>query len=220
MISLPNPVDAVIFDMDGLLLDTETICIAAIMGASRAVGFEVSEAFCHAMIGVPSKECDLMMQERFGTGFPMDEYRRECSALMDRLVDAGIPIKPGAIELIEYLSEHDISIAIATSSSRRITTRNLQKSGLFDRFDVIVTRDEVQHGKPHPDLFVRAAAELNARPGHCLSLEDSPNGIRSAHGAGTMPVMVPDILMPTEDIRAMCIAVVETLHEVRLLMSV
>jgi HAD superfamily hydrolase (TIGR01509 family) len=212
-------IDAVIFDMDGLLFDTERIYVTAIMGASRAVGFDISEQFCHTMIGIPGKECDLMIQEHFGSTFPMTDYLTECRARIASMVEAGIPLKSGALDLIDHLSRRDIPTAVATSSSRKTAMRYLLKAGLLERFSVVITRDEVRHGKPSPDLFVKAAADLGIDPGHCLSLEDSHAGIRSAHAAKTMPIMVPDIVQPSDEIRAMCIAVVDSLLDVHRLMT-
>jgi HAD superfamily hydrolase (TIGR01509 family) len=213
-----RPFDAVIFDMDGLLIDSERIYVAAIMEAGRAVGFDISEAFCHAMIGLPGRDCDAMIAGHFGPAFPMTDYLTACRTRVAGLIEPGIPLKPGAVELIDHLAERDIPVAVATSSSRANAERHLGQSRLLERFRIVVTRDDVARGKPSPDLFIRAAKDLGIAPERCLSLEDSLNGIRAAHAAGTLPIMVPDLIQPTDEIKAMCIAVVDSLHEVHRLM--
>ena len=138
MTIFPNQVEAVIFDMDGLLLDTERVYVAAIMGASRAVGFDMSEQFCHSMIGLPGSEADAMVENHFGPTFPMPDYLTRCSALIVNAIEAGIPLKPGAMELIRYLLQQRIPIATATSSVRKNAVRLLRKSGLFEHFELVI----------------------------------------------------------------------------------
>lgn len=216
---LPKPVDAVILDMDGTLHDTEAVYHAALKRAVAEVGFAVTEGFCHSLIGIPGLETDRMLRDHLGPEFPFDEYDRLYDEYCDALFAKGIKLKPGALELIDHLHERALPSAIATSASRRAATLHLRRSGLGVRFAVIVTRDDVARGKPHPDLFLKAASLVGAAPERCLAVEDSLNGIRAAHAAGMMPVMVPDLLRPTAEIRALCVTVAADLHEVRSLLG-
>lgn len=217
--TLPRPADAVIFDMDGLLLDTERIYSAALMQAASAMGFAMPESFCHSMIGIPSPQCDAMIRRHYGPAFPMTEFSRAYDRHLVALTANGIPVKAGAAELVTLLAARRMPRAIATSSSRRTVDRHLGRSGLLDHFPIVVTRDDVAHGKPHPDVYLRAAERLGIAAAQCVALEDSHNGIRAAHAAGTMPIMVPDIVAPSEEIRGLCIAVVADLHEARRLLG-
>jgi beta-phosphoglucomutase-like phosphatase (HAD superfamily) len=106
-------------------------------------------------------------------------------------------------------------MAVATSTVRRIAEQHLRRAGFFDHFGAVCTREDVARGKPHPDLFLKAARDLGVGAERCLVLEDSYHGIRAAHAAGAMPVMVPDLLPATDELRALCVAVVCDLHDVR-----
>jgi HAD superfamily hydrolase (TIGR01509 family) len=218
MTIFPQPIEAVIFDMDGLLLDTEAVYERALMRAARLIGFEMPEAFCRSMIGVPGQECDALIQTFFGPEFPLGAFNRAFEADVERRLEAGIPVKVGAIELLDRLAVRGLPKAIATSSSRRTAEHHLGRSGLIDRFDFVVTRDDVDRGKPHPDVYLKAAERLRIAPERCVALEDSRHGIVAAHAAGTMPVMVPDILRPTDEVTRLCVLVARDLHEVRMLL--
>lgn len=218
MTALPAPVEAVIFDMDGLLLDTERLYREAIIGAAAGLGFDIPNAFYQQMIGVADEECQAMIASHFGPQFPMAQFLSDCSTRLQQLLGAGIPVKPGATELLAELAQRAIPTALATSTRRATAVLQLREAGLHHYFKVIVTREEVTRGKPHPDLFLKAARDLAVSPRCCVVLEDSHHGIRAAHAAGTMPVMVPDLLATTDEVCELCVAVVSDLHEARTLL--
>ena len=217
--NLPRPLAAIVLDMDGTLHDTERVYHMALQEAVRAVGFAVTDAFCHSLIGIPGPESDAMLREHLGPEFPFAEYDRLYEAHRDRALAIAVPLKPGAMELLDALRHHGLKVAVATSASRRAAERHLGRSGLRPHLPVVVTRDDVAHGKPHPDLFLLAAERLGVPCGECLAVEDSFHGIHAAHAAGMMPVLVPDLLAPTQEIRAFCTRVARDLHEVRSLVA-
>ena len=211
-----EPIEAVIFDMDGLLLDSETLSMEASMSAAAALGYDMPHAFCRSMIGSPVDRCREMIAERYGAGFPLERYIALQHEHLTALVESGrLALKTGVPELLDELDRRGLRYAIATSSSRPRTEHHLAQVGLLPRFACIVTRDDVSRGKPHPDPFLAAAAGLGVQPGNCLALEDSHNGVRAAHAAGMRVVMVPDLLEATPDMHATAHRVVVSLHEVR-----
>jgi HAD superfamily hydrolase (TIGR01509 family) len=217
--TLPNAVDAVILDMDGTLHDTEWVYHRALKQAVAAVGFSVSDSFCHSLIGIPGAECDRMLREHLGPDFPFAACDSLYAAHREALLADGIRLKPGVLELLDLLALRGLPAAVATSANRGAAERQLGRSGLRARLPVVVTRDDVERGKPHPDLFLEAARAIGVAPGRCLAVEDSFSGIRAAHAAGMMAVMVPDLLTPTPEVRALCVAIVVDLHAVRRLIS-
>jgi HAD superfamily hydrolase (TIGR01509 family) len=209
---IDKPVEAVIFDMDGLLIDTEAVYIKAYQAGAATMGVDLPLSFCHSMIGTPSPECDRMIQAFFGPAFRLDDFNGHVDGHAHRLLEAGVPIKPGAVELLAFLSERRLPLAVATSSSRRTTERHLGRAGLLGHFRALATRDDVERGKPHPDIHLEAARRLDVAPGRCLAFEDSNTGLTAAHAAGTMAIMVPDLVPPTDEVRAKCLAVLPDLH--------
>jgi HAD superfamily hydrolase (TIGR01509 family) len=212
-------IDAVIFDLDGTILDSERPIRDAVVEVVAALGFEMPDAFYATLIGVPGPECDLMVREYFGAGFPFDTYIEHSDARIAEALAGGIALKAGVREILTHLQGRATPLAIATSSSRRYVDRQLHANELMPFFHTVATRDDVQRGKPHPDLFLKAAADLGIAPERCLALEDSHNGVRSAHAAGCVPIMVPDLLEVTDEMRALCHAIAPDLHEVRRLLA-
>jgi HAD superfamily hydrolase (TIGR01509 family) len=209
---LRNPVEAVLFDMDGLLLDTEVIYIEAMQQAARSLDREMALDFCHSMVGVPERECSLMIEAYYGEGFSIEEFRGRFYGLLRGLLEAGIPLKPGVVELLDFLADRGLPLAVATSSARSTAERHLSHVGLLDRFTALATRDDVERPKPHPDIYLEAARRLGVPPERCIAFEDSNLGLEAAHAAGTMAFMVPDLLQPLPETRARCVDVLPDLH--------
>jgi HAD superfamily hydrolase (TIGR01509 family) len=216
---LRKPVEAALFDMDGLLIDTESVYVDALQAAARAMDLEMPLDFCHSMIGIPSRECDAMIQDFYGTGFRIEAFRERFLAHARSRLDAAIPLKPGVVELLDFLADRGLSLAVATSAGRVTAERHLGRAGLIDRFGAVATRDDVRFAKPAPDVYLEAARRLGIAPERCLAFEDSNTGLTAAHAAGTMAIMVPDILPPLPEVRAKCVSVVNDLHEARRLLE-
>jgi HAD superfamily hydrolase (TIGR01509 family) len=219
MTTFPSPVEAVIFDMDGLLLDTESLYRAAMIASALGMGYEFPDDFCQSMVGTAETEIHVILQRRFGADFPVAELLQACELNMWQRLEAGVPVKAGAVELVGDLATRGVPMAVATSTIRRIAEHHLRRVGLIEHFTAICTREDVARGKPNPDIFLKAAAALGVGVERCLVLEDSYHGIRGAHAAGAMPIMVPDMLPATEELRAICVAVVRDLHDVRAMLN-
>jgi HAD superfamily hydrolase (TIGR01509 family) len=208
-------IDAVLLDMDGTLLDTERVHLESLIAALTTCGYtDDIAALCHAMIGIPGPECEIMLRDHFGEDFPFAEIDRVFDIKRDEIIKAGMPLKPGAVELLDALQAAGYPMAVVTSSSRRTADKYLALAGIRERFQAILTRDDVARGKPDPELYLLAASRLGVRPECCLAIEDSNPGVASAHGAGAITVMVPDIVPPTEATREKCAAVLPDLAAV------
>ena len=197
-----KPVKAALFDMDGLLIDSEAVYIKAMQAAARTFEREMSLDFCHSMIGIPRAECNVMIQELYGEGFDLEEFRGVYSANVRQLMEARIPIKAGVIELLDFLAARGLPCGVATSATRDTAESHLGRAGLLPRFAAVTTRDDVERAKPFPDIYIEAARRLAIAPEHCIAFEDSSPGLTAAHAAGTMAIMVPDILQPSDEVRA------------------
>jgi HAD superfamily hydrolase (TIGR01509 family) len=212
---LPRAPAAVIFDMDGLLFDTETLSQEAILLAAAEGGHEVAVDIFNRTIGASWAQSRAVLLSHFGKAFPVDEFQEAWVRHFWVIAETRLALKAGALELLDTLDQFGLPRAIATSSSRRTVERHLTARNLMERFQEIVGQGDYERGKPAPDPFLKAAERLGVEPGLCLALEDSHNGIRSASSAGMMTIMVPDLLEPTDEIRGLCACVVRDLHEVR-----
>ena len=208
-------VRAVLLDMDGTLIDTEPMYFDSLVTALHASGYHDDvEALCHSMIGLPGPDCEAMLHARYGESFPLAEVNLAYAARRDEMFEAALPLKRGAVELLDALQNSECPMAIVTSSSRGTADAHLTLAGIRDRFDIILTRDDVTRGKPSPDLYLLAASRLGLNPECCVAVEDSNHGVTSAHAAGAITIMVPDMVPPTDESRARCAAVVDDLGAV------
>jgi len=205
----------VIFDMDGLMVDTERIARIAWQEASRAAGHEMPDAVFSLMIGRTKRDSGDLMRHHLGPGFDFERVHAATGILFEKIIERdGLPLKPGIRELLSALSAKKIPLAVATSTRNPVATQRLESVGLLPFFSVVVTGDQVARGKPEPDIFLEAVRRLGIDARASYALEDSFAGVRSAYGAGLRVIMVPDLLQPTPEITALTYAVAKSLHEV------
>ncbi len=214
-------ISAVILDMDGLMLDTERLYKVAWQEAALQLGFLLDDSFYFTLVGRTNADGETALIERFGMDFPLGPFRERWADLWREEVEAfGIPLKPGLTELLEYLAALGVPTAVATSSDQEHAAFSLQAAGLdARRFAHIVTGEQVETGKPAPDIYLEAARRLGVEPARTLAVEDSDAGILSASAAGMISVMVPDLKPPSPVARAVAFRVITSLHEVVPLMA-
>ena len=205
---------AVIFDMDGLIFDTETLYQEAFLAAAAVGGHDLSIAAVQSTIGVPWAQSRVLLLEHMGSDFPVDQYFAQMIGHFDALAATQLRLKPGVVELLDLLDQLDMPRCIATSSAHATVRSHLSAHGLTERFHAVIGHGDYATGKPSPDPFLTAARRLGVDPVQCLALEDSYNGVRSASAAGMMTFMIPDLLYPTPEIESLCAGVVSDLHAV------
>ena len=198
-------IQAVLFDMDGTVFDTEPIYRRGWIRAAKEVGFdEDMDLFFARVCGLNMTDIAACVYHFYGEDTPFEEIRTLRRGYLDEELKSGVlPFKAGAPEIFAELKKRGIKIALATSTGRKMVDRYLQMSGLEGVFDAIVTGETVTHGKPHPEIFLTAAQRLGVTPEHCVVVEDSHHGVRAGHAAGMFTVMVPDLQPCTEEISSL-----------------
>lgn len=222
MIYNPNrrEVRGILFDMDGVILDTEKLYARFWAEACHALGYPMTYEQALGMRSLSGQAGQAKLESYFGPGICRNVVRDRRVELMDAYVDIhGVEPKPGIHELLDHLQARGIRTAITTSSPIERARKYLEPLGLYHRFDRICTGYDVAHGKPAPDIYLYGAASLDLPPENCLAIEDSPAGIESAFRAGCMPVLVPDLDGSDEEMRKKLYAEAESLLDILALLK-
>jgi HAD superfamily hydrolase (TIGR01509 family) len=211
-----NKLDLVIFDMDGLMFDTEQVSYLSFTEATKCYGYDLDEATFQKTLGANLPKVKTIYQERFGNDFPFDVViQKKFACAADYIQRKGVPIKEGLYELLDYLCEHKIKKAVATSSSREVTLRLLNMAGIDHKFEYVLCGDEVEKSKPDPEIFLKVAEKLHCHTERCLVLEDSEMGILAAYRAGMKAIMVPDMVKASEETKKILFKECKSLLEVK-----
>ena len=192
---------AVVFDADGTLFDTEEAMKQVWIQVGDELGFSKPAEDYLEFIGLNRAALLSLMAEKYGSAFDAGNFMNRCADGLHRYIEEnGLPLKPGAREILDFFHRQNIPMALATSTHRVRTDRRLELSQLGHYFQVTVTGNEVAQGKPHPEIYQTACEKLGIPPADCLAVEDSKNGILSAHAAGLSVSMIPDMIPPTKEL--------------------
>ena len=208
-------IKGIIFDMDGLMFDTERLVIKAWDFAGKQMGYSITKDIVVKTLGLNTENTRRVFIEHLGNNFDFYVFRKIRVDYMTDYIDKnGIPIKTGLIELLDFLKSNHYKMTVATSTEKEKTEYYFKKANISHYFDDIVCGDMIERGKPEPDIYLKASKIIGVAPNECLALEDSPIGILSAYRAGMKPVMIPDLVKPNEETNKILYAKLPTLFDV------
>ena len=211
IIRLPRPPKAVVFDLDGTLIDSEALVLEAYMAAADRHGVRFTHDQFLSLVGRHRQHSEMKMREYFGQAFPLQEFYATVGEFVG---DKHAPLKPGVAALLDRLEASATPFALATSSGPGWVEKHFRAHDFTRRFHSVITREDVTNGKPHPEPYLKASTMLGHRPDDVLAIEDSPTGVASAYAAGLMTIMIPDLIQPDDETRARVIHVGKSLEEV------
>ena len=205
-------IEAIVFDMDGLLFDSERIVQRSWEEAGNQLGLEHMGETIYHTLGMNLAGRNHYFRNTIAKDFPCEEFAKQARIWFYKIVnEEGLPMKNGARKLLEYGKVNGYRMAIATSSRKEYALKNLKAAKIYDFFDAGVFGDMVQHAKPDPEIYLKACDRIGAYPANCIALEDAPAGIRAAYAAGMKPIMIPDLVAPTPEIEALLYGTCDTL---------
>ncbi|MBQ3139703.1 MAG: HAD family phosphatase [Ruminococcus sp.] len=203
-----------IFDMDGLMIDTEKLYLRYWKQAAADFGYIMEDKHVFSIRSLARKFSNPLLKSFFGEEFPVDDVRQRRTELINAHIEEnGIVTKNGLFKLFDFLKENNIKIAVATATPRERTLLYLNKINVLDYIDAIVCGDMVTTGKPDPEIYLTAAKQLQLLPCECVAFEDSPNGIKSAHSAGCQAIMIPDMTPPDDELMPILSGVYDNLND-------
>ena len=206
---------AVVFDMDGVLFDTERLCMESWVAVAEEDNLPDMENIFPRCIGGNANDSKKIVLEAYGQDFDYDTFRKKASDWFWTYIEKnGLPVMDGVHEILDWLKREGFIIGLASSTKRSSVINHLKQAGILNYFQTIVTGDMVEHSKPLPDIYLIACRELGVKPDEAYAIEDSPNGIRSAHAAGMCPLMVPDMIEPDEEMERLSHRIFQNLAEV------
>ena len=207
--------NAVIFDMDGLLIDSETVSAQAFKDTALDYGLSDSYGIFLSLVGCNENSHKLILEEKLGQLLDAHQFRLDWIDRYQTILAQGVPpLLPGVVELLEWLKATDIKMAVATSSGATTAKHKLTENGIYDYFLSITTGDDVTISKPNPEIYTKAAASIDVQPQEVWALEDSENGVRAAVAAGMNVIQVPNLVQPSEELLSLGHTVYGDLHEV------
>lgn len=209
-------IKAVIFDMDGLMFDTEALAVKAWKHTAEKFGLNITDKMLSEIRGIDIKHCQRIFERELGENIDFFELKASADAYMIEFSDAlGVPVKDGLFELLEYIKNRGLKIALATSTENKRAIYYLNTANVLGYFNKIICGDMVENGKPDPDIYLTAVQSLGLKPEECMVLEDSPNGALAANKANCPVIIVPDLDKPDSKTKKLAFDIAENLFQVK-----
>lgn len=210
-----NKIKAIIFDMDGVIFDTEMVYLKVWSKIFEKYGYKMTKEIYISVLGTGRENVKKVFVNNYGSNLPIDDMYKERDENLAKEIEKGVALKAGAYEILKYLKENDFKIALATSAISKRAFKQLKQANIYKFFDAVVCRDEVEKTKPNPDIFLKAADKLNVNKSECIVIEDSSAGIKAAFNAGMIPIHVIDLKDADSDILEMAYKSFNNLNDVK-----